>query len=116
MLLNVEDLRQTPELIALAVNLTQNQRNAHVSCPLRSPIRGRVNYRSRLIYSPLLQVICANGQLDMLMSRAFQTCDELIWKVFANLPSSLLHSLFLNPPLPMASLLPLNLTSSCAAL
>ena len=30
MLMSVEDLRSAPELIALAVNLTQNQRNAEV--------------------------------------------------------------------------------------
>lgn len=33
MLMSVNDLRQAPELIALAVNLTQNQRNAEVMVP-----------------------------------------------------------------------------------
>mmetsp|Transcript_8017 Transcript_8017/g.22989 ORF Transcript_8017/g.22989 Transcript_8017/m.22989 type:complete len:794 (-) Transcript_8017:446-2827(-) len=59
MLLGVEDLRQTPELIALAVNLTQNQRNA--------------------------MVMSENGKIDKLMHRAMETCDELIFKVARNI-------------------------------
>jgi hypothetical protein len=59
MLLSVDDLRTTPELIALAVNLTQNHRNA--------------------------VVLTDGGNLDLLMRRAFQTCDELLWKVLRNI-------------------------------
>jgi len=59
MLLAVDDLRSTPELIALAVNLTQNHRNA--------------------------VVITDGGNLDLLLRRGFQTCDELLWKVVRNI-------------------------------
>lgn len=38
MLMSVNDLRQAPELIALAVNLTQNQRNAEVILQKRSTL------------------------------------------------------------------------------
>ncbi len=50
-----QDLRNTPELIALAVNLTQNGRNA--------------------------EVLCEGDRFDRLIRRAFQTCDELAFKV-----------------------------------
>lgn len=59
MLARVEDLRNTPELIALAVNLTQNGRNA--------------------------EVLCEGDRFDRLIRRAFQTCDELMFKVMRNL-------------------------------
>ncbi len=50
-----QDLRNTPELIALAVNLTQNTRNA--------------------------EAMCEGDRFDRLIRRAFQTCDELAFKV-----------------------------------
>eukprot|EP00201_Polytomella_parva_P001957 CAMPEP_0175087588 /NCGR_PEP_ID=MMETSP0052_2-20121109/29914_1 /TAXON_ID=51329 ORGANISM="Polytomella parva, Strain SAG 63-3" /NCGR_SAMPLE_ID=MMETSP0052_2 /ASSEMBLY_ACC=CAM_ASM_000194 /LENGTH=860 /DNA_ID=CAMNT_0016359951 /DNA_START=75 /DNA_END=2653 /DNA_ORIENTATION=- len=59
MLMRVQDLRQTPELIALAVNLTQHPRNA--------------------------EVLCEGDRFDRLVRRAFQTCDELLFKVVRNL-------------------------------
>ena len=59
MLTRVTDLRNTPELIALAVNLTQNPRNA--------------------------EVMCEGERFDKLIRRAFQTCDELAFKVLRNL-------------------------------
>jgi len=59
MLVRVQDLRNTPELIALAVNLTQNARNA--------------------------EVMCEGDRFDRLIRRAFQTCDELLFKVLRNL-------------------------------
>uniref|UniRef100_A0A7S0RCX9 Kinesin-associated protein n=1 Tax=Chlamydomonas leiostraca TaxID=1034604 RepID=A0A7S0RCX9_9CHLO len=59
MLARVQDLRNTPELIALAVNLTQNGRNA--------------------------EVLCEGDRFDRLIRRAFQTCDELMFKVMRNL-------------------------------
>jgi len=59
MLMRVQDLRNTPELIALAVNLTQNGRNA--------------------------EVMCEGDRFDRLIRRAFQTCDELAFKVIRNL-------------------------------
>lgn len=55
--LRPQDLRNTPELIALAVNLTQNPRNA--------------------------EVLCEGDRFDRLIRRAFQTCDELAFKVRA---------------------------------
>ncbi|GAX77716.1 hypothetical protein CEUSTIGMA_g5159.t1 [Chlamydomonas eustigma] len=59
MLTRVQELRNTPELIALAVNLTQNPRNA--------------------------EVMCEGDRFDKLIRRAFQTCDELAFKVLRNL-------------------------------
>ncbi|MEW5306391.1 MAG: hypothetical protein WDW36_008859 [Sanguina aurantia] len=59
MLMRVTELRNTPELIALAVNLTQNPRNA--------------------------EVLCEGDRFDRLIKRAFQTCDELAFKVLRNL-------------------------------
>mmetsp|Transcript_6170 Transcript_6170/g.13429 ORF Transcript_6170/g.13429 Transcript_6170/m.13429 type:complete len:806 (-) Transcript_6170:755-3172(-) len=59
MLTKVQDLRNTPELIALAVNLTQNPRNA--------------------------EIMCENDRFDRLIRRAFHTCDELAFKVMRNL-------------------------------
>ncbi|KAG2428744.1 hypothetical protein HXX76_011447 [Chlamydomonas incerta] len=60
MLMRVQaDLRNTPELIALAVNLTQNPRNA--------------------------ETMCEGDRFDKMMRRAFQTCDELMFKVLRNL-------------------------------
>eukprot|EP00798_Chlamydomonas_sp_ICE-L_P013630 gene13630-19508_t len=59
MLTRAQDLRNTPELIALAVNLTQNTRNA--------------------------EVMCEGDRFDRLIRRAFQTCDELAFKVVRNL-------------------------------
>ncbi|GFH09312.1 uncharacterized protein HaLaN_04422, partial [Haematococcus lacustris] len=53
------DLRNTPELIALAVNLTQNGRNA--------------------------EALCEGDRFDRLIRRAFQTRDELAFKVMRNL-------------------------------
>lgn len=59
MLTRVQDLRNTPELIALAVNLTQNGRNA--------------------------EALCEGDRFDRLIRRAFQTRDELAFKVMRNL-------------------------------
>ncbi|KXZ50592.1 hypothetical protein GPECTOR_16g767 [Gonium pectorale] len=59
MLMRVQDLRNTPELIALAVNLTQNPRNA--------------------------ETLCEGDRFDKMIRRAFQTCDELMFKVLRNL-------------------------------
>eukprot|EP00232_Nephroselmis_pyriformis_P016886 CAMPEP_0182884136 /NCGR_PEP_ID=MMETSP0034_2-20130328/18803_1 /TAXON_ID=156128 /ORGANISM="Nephroselmis pyriformis, Strain CCMP717" /LENGTH=702 /DNA_ID=CAMNT_0025017309 /DNA_START=48 /DNA_END=2152 /DNA_ORIENTATION=+ len=59
MLLNVEDLRSAPELIALAVNLTQNARNA--------------------------EVMCEGDGLHLLVQRAMHMSDELCFKVVRNL-------------------------------
>lgn len=59
MLTRVQDLRNTPELIALAVNLTNNPRNA--------------------------EVMCEGDRFDKLIRRGFQTCDELAFKVIRNL-------------------------------
>mmetsp|Transcript_18844 Transcript_18844/g.45016 ORF Transcript_18844/g.45016 Transcript_18844/m.45016 type:complete len:791 (+) Transcript_18844:200-2572(+) len=59
LLLNEDDLREAPELIALAVNLTQNHRNA--------------------------LVMCENGNLERLVQRAFETRDELLFKVVRNI-------------------------------
>jgi hypothetical protein len=55
MSLRLQDLRNTPELIALAVNLTQNPRNA--------------------------EVMVEGDRFDRLIRRAFQTGDELAFKV-----------------------------------
>ena len=54
-LLQVDNLRETPELIALAVNLTQNTRNA--------------------------ELLCENQGLDKLIRKALQTFDDLLFKV-----------------------------------
>eukprot|EP00955_Chlamydomonas_euryale_P118839 366562-Chlamydomonas_euryale.AAC.16 len=54
MLTRVQDLRNTPELIALAVNLTTNPRNA--------------------------EAMCEGDRFDKLIRRGFQTCDELAFK------------------------------------
>jgi hypothetical protein len=62
MLTRVQDLRNTPELIALAVNLTTNGRNA--------------------------EVMCEGDRFDKIIRRAFQTCDELAFKVLWNPPCS----------------------------
>ncbi|KAG1668473.1 hypothetical protein FOA52_005246 [Chlamydomonas sp. UWO 241] len=59
MLSRVQDLRNTPELIALAVNLTTNPRNA--------------------------EVMCEGDRFDKLIRRGFQTCDELAFKVLRNM-------------------------------
>ncbi|KAL3149688.1 Adenylyl-sulfate kinase (APS kinase) [Trebouxia sp. C0009 RCD-2024] len=59
LLMRVEDLTTTPELIALAVNLTQNSRIA--------------------------EALCGGERLAMLLERAFLTRDELLFKVLRNL-------------------------------
>jgi len=59
MLLQVEDLHSAPVLIALAVNLTQNQRNA--------------------------EVMCEGDGLAMLMDRAMAHADPLAFKVVRNI-------------------------------
>jgi len=59
MLTRVQDLRNTPELIALAVNLTTNPRNA--------------------------EAMCEGDRFDKLIRRGFQTCDELAFKVLRNM-------------------------------
>jgi len=58
-LLQVDNLRETPELIALAVNLTQNTRNA--------------------------ELLCENQGLDKLIRKALQTFDDLLFKVIRNI-------------------------------
>ncbi|KAL0039405.1 hypothetical protein WJX79_006988 [Trebouxia sp. C0005] len=59
LLMHVDDLTTTPELIALAVNLTQNDRIA--------------------------EALCGGDRLAMLLERAFLTRDELLFKVLRNL-------------------------------
>mmetsp|Transcript_22516 Transcript_22516/g.76554 ORF Transcript_22516/g.76554 Transcript_22516/m.76554 type:complete len:799 (+) Transcript_22516:38-2434(+) len=59
MLLQVQDLHQFPELIALAVNLTQNSRNA--------------------------EAICEGDGLQLLLGRALDHSDPLAFKVIRNL-------------------------------
>ena len=110
MLLTVDDLRDTPELIALAVNLTQNHRNAVVRTLLRAPspelltvaaLQHRQQLQEALMcisvspHQPITQpppppppsliprpqVLCQNGQIDKLINRALTTRDELIFKV-----------------------------------
>lgn len=49
---------QCPELIALAVNLTQNLRNA--------------------------EILCQDGYLQMLMERALRIQDDLLFKILRN--------------------------------
>lgn len=58
-LIRVQDLRQTPELIALAVNLTQNVRCA--------------------------EMMCDGDRFDRMIRNAFAKCDELAFKVVRNL-------------------------------
>mmetsp|Transcript_33203 Transcript_33203/g.81593 ORF Transcript_33203/g.81593 Transcript_33203/m.81593 type:complete len:369 (+) Transcript_33203:254-1360(+) len=65
-LLQVEDLHSAPELIALAVNLTQNQRNAEVMC---ETIAGPEQTRG----------------FDLLIQRALRNQDPLAFKVIRNL-------------------------------
>lgn len=65
-LLQVEDLHSAPELIALAVNLTQNQRNAEVLC---ETIAGAEQSRG----------------FDLLVQRALRYQDPLAFKVIRNL-------------------------------
>jgi Kinesin-associated protein (KAP) len=55
---SVEDLRREPELIALAVNLTQNARCA--------------------------AALCEGGNFDKLMRKAVQGWDDLLFKVMRN--------------------------------
>lgn len=59
MLIKVQDLRNTPELIALAVNLTQNVRCA--------------------------EMLCDGDRFDRMIRNAFAKCDELAFKVVRNL-------------------------------
>ena len=65
-LLQVEDLHSAPELIALAVNLTQNQRNTEVLC---ETIAGPEQSKG----------------FDLLVQRALRFQDPLAFKVIRNL-------------------------------
>lgn len=65
----------------------------HVCCPARkNGIAGRAVYNG-LSYSPTamcmhgcwLQTLCEGDRFDKLIRRAFQTCDELLFKVVRNL-------------------------------
>lgn len=58
-LLDVESLRQVPELIALTVNLTQNARNA--------------------------ELMCQDGYFELLVGKALKTHDDLMFKVLRNI-------------------------------
>jgi hypothetical protein len=58
-LLQVDRLRDTPELIALAVNLTQNTRNA--------------------------EILCENGGLEKIVDKALSLHDDLLFKVIRNI-------------------------------
>jgi len=61
-LLQVDNLRETPELIALAVNLTQNKRNA--------------------------ELLCENQGLEKMINKALSTHDDLLFKVIRNISQS----------------------------
>lgn len=58
-LLRVQELRNTPELIALAVNLTQNSRNA--------------------------EVVLQGDRLDRMIKKGLGNMDDLIFKASHNL-------------------------------
>jgi hypothetical protein len=79
-LMSVCDLRREPELIALAVNLTQNQR-----CAL---------------------ALCEGPNFDKLMKKAIDTKDDLLFKVIRNCSQVGLSCAFSILPLSLRLLVP----------
>ncbi|KAK9829765.1 hypothetical protein WJX72_007765 [[Myrmecia] bisecta] len=84
MLLEEDDLRSAPELIALAVNLTQTARNAEV-LRVGQRLHELVNRALQTEDELLFKVLCAGQRLHELVNRALQTEDELLFKVLRNI-------------------------------